>query len=68
MTLLFLPPYAPELMPVERLRLWMKDHHLCNRVFKDEAQIDASCRDSWNTLTTERIRSVCRTAWLGACQ
>ena len=67
-TLLFLPPYAPELMPVERLWLWMKDHHLSNRVFKDEAQIDAACRESWNTLTPERIRSVCRTAWLEACQ
>ena len=63
-TLLFLPPYAPELMPVERLWLWMKDHHLSNRVFKNVAEIDAACKDSWNKLTPERIQSVCRTAWL----
>ena len=60
MTLLFLPPYAPELMPVEQLWLWMKQHQLSNQVFA----IDAACKAAWNQLTPERTRSVCRAAWL----
>lgn len=64
MTLLFLPPYSPELMPMERLWCWMKEHGLSNRVFADEAEIDAACAESWNRLTSERIRSITRTEWL----
>lgn len=64
MTLLFLPPYSPELMPVERVWAWMRQHHLSNRVFADEAEIDAAIADSWNALTPERLRSITATAWL----
>lgn len=42
----------------------MNDGHLSNRVFKDEAAIDAACKDSWTKLTPKRIQNVCRTAWL----
>lgn len=63
MSLLFLPPYSPELMPMERLWCWMKEHDLSNRVFADEAAIDAACSESWNRLTPERIRSITRTKW-----
>ncbi len=34
-TLRPLPPYAPELNPVERLWTWLKTHHLSNRVYAD---------------------------------
>lgn len=40
MTLLFLPPYPPELMPMERVWAWMRQHDLSNRVFIDAAEID----------------------------
>lgn len=64
MTLLFLPPYAPELMPMERVWGWMRQHDLSNRVFKDEAEIDAACRASWNKLTPERLQTITATEWL----
>lgn len=64
MTLLFLPPYAPELMPMERLWQWMRQHELSNRGFEDEAAIDHACRESWNRLTPERLKSITATAWL----
>ncbi|MEX0775228.1 MAG: IS630 family transposase [Phycisphaeraceae bacterium] len=64
MTLLFLPPYSPELMPMERVWLWMKEHDLCNRVFEDEEAIDAACRDSGNKLTSERLKSITAMAGL----
>jgi len=64
MTLLFLPPYAPELMPMERVWQWMRQHDLSNRVLADTTAIDEACRASWNTLTKERLRSITRTSWL----
>jgi transposase len=64
MTLLFLPPYSPELMPMERVWQWMRQHDLSNRVFDDEAVIDAACRDSWNKLTPERLMTITATEWL----
>jgi len=64
MTLLFLPPYSPELMPMERVWAWMRQHDLSNRVFVDAADIDRSCAESWNKLTPDRLRSITHEAWL----
>ena len=64
MTLLFLPPYAPELIPMERVWSWMRQHDLSNRVFTDEAHIDRACQESWNNLTPERLQTFTATAWL----
>jgi transposase len=64
LTLLFLPPYAPELMPMERVWAWMRQHDLSNRVFQDEADIDRACRESWNKLTPQRLTTITATSWL----
>ena len=59
LTLLPLPPYSPELNPIERLWLWLKSHHLVNRVYESwEALVDAACQ-AWTSLTRERVQSVC---------
>ena len=64
MTLLFLPPYSPELMPMERVWAWMRQHTLSNRVFADEEAIDAAVAASWNTLTPARLQSITATSWI----
>jgi len=64
MTLLFLPPYAPELMPMERVWAWMRQHDLSNRVYVDAADIDKACAESWNKLTPERLQTITHEAWL----
>jgi transposase len=64
MTLLLLPPYSPELMPMERVWQWMRQHDLSNRVFEDEAAIDRACHDSWNQLTPERLKTITAASWL----
>lgn len=64
MTLLFLPPYSPELMPMERVWAWMRQHDLSNRVFKDAAAIDQACVQSWNKLTPERLMTITATQWI----
>jgi len=57
-TLLPLPPYSPELNPVERVWTWIKSHYLSNRVFRDYNDLLES-----NTLPRERLRALCRTGW-----
>jgi len=41
-----------------RVWAWMRQHDLSNRAFKDEADIDQACAESWNKLTPERLRSI----------
>ncbi len=63
-SLIFLPPYSPELNPIERVWLYLKSHYLCNRVFADEdALLDAGA-DAWQRLETQRIRSICHEIWM----
>lgn len=58
-TLLRLPPYAPELNPVERVWLYLRERHLSHRVHDgDRAVLDAVCA-AWCELTPGRLRSLC---------
>ena len=52
-TLLFLPPRAPELNPVENVWQFMRDNWLSNRVFTDSDDIVAHCCDAWNNLVDQ---------------
>ena len=66
LTLIPLPPYSPELNPIERLWFYLRDNRLTHRVFADTAQIIDACCDAWNTLLgeTDRIRSLCSYPWI----
>ena len=57
-TLVPLPPYAPELNPVERVWLYLRERHLSHRLLDgyDEV-VEALCR-AWRALTRERLRSL----------
>ena len=65
-TPVFLPPYSPELNPIERLWLYLKDNQLSHCVFDTTADIIDACCDAWNGLLTEtdRIRSLCSYPWV----
>ena len=63
-TLLLLPPYSPELNPVERLWAHLKSHYLSNRVFKDYEHLFSASSKAWNALTEDQLQSICRTAWI----
>lgn len=65
-TLVVLPPYSPELNPVERVWLYLRERYLSLRLLHStEAIIDACC-DARNSLTAEpgRIRSLCAYPWI----
>ena len=63
-TLLRLPPYAPELNPIERVWLYLRERHLSHRVMEGyTAVVDAVCQ-AWLQLTPERLRSLCSYQWI----
>ena len=64
-TLLLLPPRAPELNPVENNWLFMRDNWLSNRIFKSYDEIVAVCCEAWSKLIDQpwKIRSIGRRKW-----
>ena len=66
LSLVFLPPYSPELNPIERLWLHLRDNRLTHRVFRTTDEIIDSCCEAWNWLLgqTGCVRSLCSYPWL----
>ena len=57
-TLVPQPPYAPDVNPVERVWLHLRERHLSHRLLGGyDAIVDALC-SAWNQLSTERLRSL----------
>jgi DDE superfamily endonuclease len=65
-TLAPLPPYSPELNPVERVWLYLRERFLSLRVFTDYRAIVDACCTAWNRLVAEpgRLRSLCDQPWI----
>jgi len=61
-----LPPYSPELNPVENIRQFLRQTYLSNRVFENWAAFV----DAWNRLTAEtgRIKSIATRNWVATVQ
>ena len=56
--LVWLPPYSPQLHPVERVWLFLREKHLSHRLLDTyDAIVGALCR-AWNALTKERLHSL----------
>ena len=67
-SLLWLPPYAPELNPVEQVWAYLRANFLSHRVWDGYEAIMEACCDAWNRLmnTPERLASITRRAWAKA--
>lgn len=63
-TLLHLPPYSPELNPVERLWAFLKSHYMSNRAFADYDAIFNAATDAINRVDEAAIRSICACDYL----
>lgn len=63
-SLVTLPPYSPELNPVERIWLHLRDKHLSFRVFHSTKAIVDACCHAWNALTPHRLHSLCAYPWI----
>lgn len=64
-TLLTLPPRAPELNPVENIWQFMRENWLSNRIFKSYDDIVALCCEAWNKLIDQpwKIMSIVHRKW-----
>lgn len=61
-----LPPYSPELNPVERLWLCLRQHDWSNRVYKDLDALEQAAVAGWRAacLNTEKIQTICRCEYI----
>ncbi len=61
-----LPPDSPEINPVERIWLYLREHVLSHRLLKNYNAIVEACSKAWNALATdtERLRSLTAYPWL----
>ena len=64
-SLLHLPPYAPELNPVENLWAYLRGNKLSNRIFDTYDAILDACCDAWNWLMQQpnRISAIATRSW-----
>ena len=64
-SILYLPPYSPELNPTENIWEFLKANFLKNRVFETISDIIDACCDAWNPLISEagRIKSIASRGW-----
>ncbi len=65
-TLVLLPPYCPELNPVERIWLYLRERFLSLRLLHDTEAIIEACCIAWNQLVAEpgRVKSLCDFPWI----
>ena len=64
-TLLSLPPYSPELNPMENVWHYLRENILCSRVWHTYDDIVEACSIAWRFLTDDpqRIRSIGKRKW-----
>ena len=65
MTLLPLPPYSPELNPMENVWEYLRANKLCSLVWDTYDAIVAACKAAWDFLIQDpdRIRSIGQRDW-----
>lgn len=66
LTLIKLPPYSPELNPIEQVWSWLRQHCLSNRVFSGYEEIVDEVSKAWNQFISvpERVRRMCAREWI----
>ena len=64
-TLIPLPPYSPELNPVENLWHYLRSHYWSNRAYVDYDDLRVAAIQAWQkaALDPEIVKSVCRVSY-----
>lgn len=62
--IVYLPPYSPELNPVERLWAYLRSHFLSNRAYDDYQHLLDAGAEAWQRLTPELLTTVCACDYL----
>jgi len=62
--LIYMPPYSPELNPVERLWKWLRREVTHNRIFSSIDSLIDNLSKTWNNLSVGKIRKLCHCGYL----
>ncbi len=67
-TIIPLPPYSPELNPMENLWHYLRSHYWSNRAFADYDALEAAAMTAWQSSACDpaTIQSVCRASYTRA--
>lgn len=57
--MLLLPPYSPELNPVERVWAYLSSRHMSNREFAGYDDLLETRTGAWRRLTPKLLKSIC---------
>jgi transposase len=63
-TLLYLPPYSPQLNTIEKLWGFARSHYMSNRAYQDYQHLFETACEVCRVISSERIQSVCRAGWI----
>lgn len=64
--IIYLPPYSPELNPVERLWRYYKDNLIVNRVYNSLEDLEIAVCEFVKKISTEVLRSICSVNYLSS--
>ncbi len=61
-----LPPYSPELNPIENLWHYLRSHHWANRVYESYDDLRQAACEAWqeSCLDAELIKTVCNAPYI----
>ncbi|WP_197498437.1 IS630 family transposase [Vibrio scophthalmi] len=61
-----LPPYSPELNPIEQVWSWLRQHYLANQSFTDYNDIVCKVCRAWNSFLEcrDRVTKMCQRDWI----
>lgn len=60
----FLPPYSPELNPVERLWLYIKQRILSNKIYQTIDELENALCEFINGLPKQVVKNICTASYL----
>lgn len=67
LSIIHIPPYSPELNPIEQVWSWMRQNEIANRAFDSYDDIVEKCSTAWNNFRSDadRVISLCSRDWVG---
>ena len=62
--IIFLPPYSPELNPVEKLWWWLRNETTHNMIFETIDHLMDALEKKYQELTPEKLKTLCNCSYL----
>jgi len=66
LSIMHLPPYSPELNPIEQVWAWLRSNDLANFAFKNYDHIVDQVSSAWNNFRNQidNVKSLCKRDWI----